>query len=100
MAEIEDADKVICAMRSSVPVDLEEGKTYYWCTCGRSKKQPFCDGSHQGTAFKPMAYTATATEQRKLCQCKQTANAPFRDGRHKKLPEDAAGKAFPPNSVT
>ena len=42
--DIEDSEKVLCAERKSIAVDVEEGKTYYWCTCGRSKSQPFCDG--------------------------------------------------------
>ena len=53
-ASAEDATKVLCAERSSVGVAVEEGKTYSWCTCGRSSKQPFCDGSHAGTDFRSM----------------------------------------------
>ena len=53
-ASAEDATKVLCAERSSVGVAVEEGKTYSWCTCGRSNKQPFCDGSHAGTEFRSM----------------------------------------------
>ena len=48
----------VIAQKSSYQVELEEGKTYYWCSCGRSKNQPFCDGSHEGTEFKPVAFTA------------------------------------------
>lgn len=66
------------------PVDVEAGKTYYWCACGRSKTQPFCDGSHQGTGFTPVKYIAEKDQQVYFCGCKQTANPPFCDGSHKK----------------
>ena len=66
-------------------IDLEEGKTYFWCACGRSKKQPFCDGSHKGTEFKPLSFTAESSKKHYLCQCKHSANKPFCDGNHKHL---------------
>eukprot|EP00049_Salpingoeca_infusionum_P007407 m.120278 g.120278 ORF g.120278 m.120278 type:complete len:138 (+) comp13685_c0_seq1:2113-2526(+) len=78
----EEPVAVIADVRSK-KVDLEEGKTYYWCTCGKSKNQPFCDGSHKGTGFKPKAFTAEKTETRGLCMCKATKNAPFCDGTHR-----------------
>ena len=65
-------------------VDVEAGETYYWCACGRSKNQPYCDGSHKDTGFKPTAFTAEKTEKAYLCGCKKTANAPFCDGTHSK----------------
>lgn len=52
-------------------VDVEEGTTYYWCACGRSKNQPFCDGSHEGTDFQPVAFTAEKSEKVYLCGCKK-----------------------------
>jgi len=64
--------------------EVEAGETYYWCACGRSKSQPFCDGSHQGTDFQPVAFTAEKTETAYLCGCKKTGNAPFCDGSHNK----------------
>lgn len=67
------------------PVDVEEGKTYYWCSCGKSKKQPFCDGSHAGTDFQPVAYTADKTGTAYFCGCKATRNPPLCDGSHSKL---------------
>jgi CDGSH-type Zn-finger protein len=70
------------AKRLPIPVDVEAGKDYYWCACGESKKQPFCDGSHKGTEFVPLKFTATETEKTFLCACKHTANAPFCDGTH------------------
>lgn len=69
-------------MRQPVKVELEAGKDYFWCTCGRSEKQPFCDGSHQGTPYTPEKFTAEKTESRFMCACKDTENAPFCDGSH------------------
>jgi CDGSH-type Zn-finger protein len=65
-------------------VEVEEGKDYYWCSCGRSNNQPFCDGSHQGTDFEPVAFKAEKTETVHLCGCKKTGNAPICDGSHNK----------------
>jgi len=59
--------------------------TYYWCQCGRSKSQPFCDGSHAGSGFAPLEITMTEKKQVALCQCKQTKTAPFCDGTHRTL---------------
>lgn len=64
--------------------EVEEGKTYYWCACGQSKNQPYCDGSHQGTDFRPVAFTAGKTDTVYLCGCKNTADSPFCDGSHNK----------------
>jgi len=68
-----------------IEVQLEAGKQYYWCTCGRSKSQPFCDGSHKGTGFEPRAFSVDESKTAWLCTCKKTSNAPFCDGSHKKL---------------
>lgn len=65
-------------------VEVEEGKSYYWCACGRSNNQPFCDGSHQGTDFQPVEFTAEKTDTVYLCGCKKTGNQPFCDGSHNK----------------
>ena len=78
-------DKALIAQKAPYATEVEEGKTYYWCACGRSKTQPFCDGSHKGTGFEPIAFTAQKTETVYLCGCKRTANQPFCDGTHKKL---------------
>ena len=68
------------------PVVLElEPKTYYWCTCGESTNQPYCNGAHKGTGFVPLPFTVTETKKVALCLCKQTGNAPFCDGAHTKL---------------
>ena len=63
-------------------VDVEAGKTYYWCSCGKSTNQPFCDGSHQGSDFQPVAYKAEKTGKAFFCGCKKTANSPMCDGSH------------------
>jgi len=78
-----DSPKV--AGTTPIGVDLEAGKTVYWCSCGLSKKQPFCDGSHQGSTFTPTAYTPTESKKAYLCTCKHTQNAPLCDGRHNTL---------------
>ena len=59
--------------------------SYWWCACGRSKSQPFCDGSHKGTAFSPVEWKAEQAEQAWFCACKRTGNRPMCDGSHKKL---------------
>ena len=60
--------------------------TYYWCACGRSKTQPYCDGSHQGTGLEPLEVTIAAPQTAAFCACKQTKTPPFCDGSHKTLP--------------
>lgn len=73
------------AQTAPYPVQVETGKSYFWCACGQSSKQPFCDGSHKDTAFTPLKYTAEADKKLFLCGCKATANAPLCDGSHSKL---------------
>jgi len=65
-------------------VEVEKGKSYYWCACGLSKKQPFCDGSHRETKFRPIPYKAEETQKKFFCACKQTDSQPFCDGSHNK----------------
>ena len=67
-----------------IAVEVEQDKSYYWCACGLSKKQPFCDGSHNGTEFKPLPYKALETKKMFFCACKQTEGQPFCDGSHNK----------------
>lgn len=73
------------ATTSPMPVEVEAGKNYFWCTCGKSAAQPFCDGSHMGTDFAPMKWTAEESGKKFFCGCKQTDGAPFCDGSHKDI---------------
>ena len=73
------------AQKAPYPVDVEAGKTYYWCACGLSKTQPFCDGSHKPTSFTPKAYAAEKSEKLYFCGCKGSRKAPLCDGSHAML---------------
>lgn len=77
--------EAIVAQKSPYPVAVEAGKSYYWCSCGKSASQPFCDGSHKGSEFTPVQFKADASKTVYFCGCKATANAPLCDGRHAKL---------------
>jgi CDGSH-type Zn-finger protein len=70
--------------RSPYAVELAPGD-YWWCACGQSKRQPFCDGSHKATGFMPVKFSVAEAQKVWLCGCKQTASKPFCDGSHKKL---------------
>ena len=78
-------DAPMIAKKGPYTVEVEEGKNYFWCACGQSKNQPFCDGSHKDTSFSPVKYTAEETRKMYFCGCKATGNAPFCDGSHHKL---------------
>jgi CDGSH-type Zn-finger protein len=73
------------AQKTPIAVEVEAGKTYFWCACGRSQKQPFCDGSHAGTDFTPVKYTAEADRKAFFCACKHSGKAPLCDGTHSRL---------------
>jgi CDGSH-type Zn-finger protein len=73
------------AQKAPYRIDVEAGKTYYWCACGRSKTQPFCDGSHKETGMTPLKYEAATAGPVFFCGCKRSATAPLCDGTHKKL---------------
>ena len=79
-------DKPKCAEAAPVRCELEAG-TYWWCACGLSQKQPFCDGSHKGTGFVPTKLELTAPKRVMLCQCKATQKAPYCDGSHAEIDE-------------
>lgn len=66
-------------------VEVTAGQSYHWCSCGLSKNQPFCDGSHKTTEFTPVKFTAEKTETVYFCGCKHSANGAFCDGSHNKL---------------
>jgi len=73
------------AAKTPFAVAVEMGKDYYWCACGRSKSQPFCDGSHKGTDFAPAKFTAPESKTVYFCGCKQSKNGALCDGTHKGL---------------
>ena len=77
------SDQPVVAAKAPAKVILEAGKDYWFCTCGKSAGQPFCDGSHKGSSFAPKKFTAEKSGDAWLCQCKHTANAPYCDGTHK-----------------
>ena len=77
-------NKGLSAGESAIAVDVEQGKSYYWCSCGKSSKQPFCDGSHKGTEFNPFVFKAELTKKMFFCACKQNNKQPFCDGSHNK----------------
>jgi CDGSH-type Zn-finger protein len=71
--------------KSPYPVEVEAGKSYFWCACGLSANQPFCDGSHRGRGFAPVKYDATESKTVYFCGCKHTATPGLCDGSHSKL---------------
>lgn len=71
------------ATNSPIAVTVEQGKDYWWCSCGQSKAQPFCDGAHKGSTFTPVKYSATESKDVYFCGCKASAKQPLCDGSHK-----------------
>jgi CDGSH-type Zn-finger protein len=74
-------------LKQPLVVELEAGKQYQWCACGRSATQPFCDGSHIGSGLAPKSFVAKRNERAWLCVCKKSKTAPYCDGSHNKLKE-------------
>ena len=72
----------VIAQKAPYPVEVEEGRDYYWCSCGRSNKQPFCDGSHKDTGMTPVKFKAEQTGTVYFCGCKQSKKGPLCDGTH------------------
>ena len=78
--------KAIVAGTAPLGIDVEAGKDYWWCSCGLSKNQPFCDGAHKAEGvFAPVKFTADADKKVFFCTCKQTAKSPLCDGSHKAI---------------
>jgi CDGSH-type Zn-finger protein len=75
----------IIAQKSPYATDVVAGNSYFWCACGRSAKQPFCDGSHAGTEIAPLKYEAKETRQMFFCGCKASKKQPMCDGSHNAL---------------
>ncbi|CAG9318234.1 unnamed protein product [Blepharisma stoltei] len=84
-AQAKGSSQKVIAQKAPYAKELEAKKTYYYCDCGRSKNQPFCDGSHTGTPFTPLAFTVQESKTYYICGCKQTSHAPYCDGTHKKI---------------
>lgn len=66
-------------------VELDANQNYFWCSCGKSQKQPYCDGAHKGSDFKPQKFSPSQSGDFYLCQCKKTQTPPYCDGSHKQL---------------
>ena len=75
----------LIAQKSPYAIEVEAGRQYYWCACGRSQNQPFCDGSHSVTDIIPVQYEATAARTVYFCGCKKSGNKPLCDGTHSSL---------------
>jgi len=88
-------DRAIIAAKKPAKADLKAGEKYFWCACGRSASQPFCDGSHRGSSITPMAVSVEEDSEAFLCQCKATANPPYCDGSHTRLGDAKPGEAAP-----
>ncbi len=78
-------DKPVATQNAPMPVEIEAGKKYFYCACGRSKKQPFCDGSHSGTDFKPTLIEVEETKTIYFCGCRTSKKGHLCDGSHKTL---------------
>jgi CDGSH iron-sulfur domain-containing protein 3 len=78
-------EKGAVAGKEPIPIAVVAGRDYWWCACGKSKSQPFCDGSHKGSSFSPVKWTATESTEVYFCACKQTATQPLCSGAHEAL---------------
>ena len=85
MTKGENTAKGEIARKEPIAVEVVEGQAYFWCSCGKSANQPFCDGSHEVTDLRPVRWKADETTTKYFCACKQTDNRPFCDGTHNGL---------------
>lgn len=85
MTDTPSDETPIIAQKAPYPVEVTAGKTYFWCACGKSKSQPFCDGSHKDTSISPMKWTAPEDKKVFFCGCKASSKQPMCDGSHSKL---------------
>ena len=77
-------EEPIIVQKHSLKMEMEPG-TYFWCACGRSKNQPFCDGSHQGTSFRPVKVKIETPQRVKWCMCRHSKEGPLCDNSHRQL---------------
>jgi CDGSH-type Zn-finger protein len=75
-------EKPVVAAKSPIDVELVAGKEYWWCACGRSSEQPFCDGSHRGTGIEPLGFKPEKSGEHWICRCKRSKTPPYCDGSH------------------
>ena len=78
-------EKPRVAQKAPYPIEVVSGKKYFWCACGKSSNQPFCDGSHKDTQFEPLVFEANEDKTLYFCGCKQSENKPFCDGTHNSI---------------
>lgn len=81
----QDAKEPTIASKSPFAIEVEAGEKYFWCSCGRSANQPFCDGSHKDTGLTPIKYECDESKTVFFCGCKHSGNKPFCDGSHNKM---------------
>jgi CDGSH-type Zn-finger protein len=79
------ADEPVCAQKGPYQMTVKAGQAYFWCACGRSKRQPLCDGSHKGTGLEPLKWVADSDGTVNFCGCKSTDDKPLCDGTHNML---------------
>lgn len=92
-------ERPVIAAKTPIKANLESGEKYFWCACGRSASQPFCDGSHRGTGITPVAVSVDEDTEAFLCRCKSTGNPPYCDGSHTRLGSAQAGDPAPERTV-